>query len=65
MFKFVQHDNEPSQEPNTQKLEGLSQNALRLLVELSDYLKQMKLSIYDAFSIFDTDGSGHIGVHEF
>lgn len=25
----------------------------------------MKLSIHDAFSIFDTDGSGHISKHEF
>lgn len=36
-----------------------------MLNELSDYLKTMKLSVYDAFSIFDSDGSGQISVHEF
>lgn len=36
-----------------------------MLKELGDYLKTMNLSVMDAFSIFDTDGSGQISVHEF
>lgn len=40
------------------KLSGMSELAFKLLNELGEYLKAMKLSINDAFSIFDTDGSG-------
>lgn len=39
----------------------MSDKCFKMLNDLGDYLKTLKISVLESFSLFDTDGSGQIG----
>lgn len=65
LSKFLLMDASQVKLSAKEKLIGLSDESIRILTTMQQYLSDKLLSVQQAFSIFDTDNSGHISIQEF